>query len=78
MRRNGSVGLPEGVPTALPVHLLRKDGRGLRLLSFPMTVAAPREVGLQEIRMETFLPADEESESVLRRLPAESSPAPGP
>lgn len=65
--------LPEGVPDlpagngapALPVHL-RKDGVDLRLLSFLLTVAAPREVGIQEIRLETFLPADEETEKYLR------------
>lgn len=42
----------------------------LRLLSFLMTVAAPREVGLQEIRVETFLPADEESAELLDGLAA--------
>ena len=58
--------LPAGNgPPALPVHL-RKDGVDLRLLSFLLSVAAPREVGVQEIRMETFLPADEESEALLR------------
>lgn len=57
---------PDEMP-ALPIHL-RKDGRDLRLLSFLMTVAAPREVGLQEIRMETFLPADEESAELLEGL----------
>lgn len=50
---------------ALPIHL-RKDGTDLRLLSFLMSVSAPREVGLQEIHIETFLPADGESEAVLR------------
>lgn len=59
---------PDEMP-ALPIHL-RKDGRDLRLLSFLMTVAAPREVGLQEIRMETFLPADEESAELLDGLAA--------
>lgn len=57
---------PDSMP-ALPVHL-RKDGTDLRLLSFLMTVAAPREVGLQEIRMETFLPADEESVELLESI----------
>lgn len=53
--------------SALPVHL-GKDGRDLRPLSSLVTVAAPREVGLQEIRMETFLPADEASEALLREV----------
>lgn len=59
-------GLPEGNgPPALPVHL-RKDGTDLRLMSFLLTAAAPREVDLQEIRLETFLPADGDSDAVLR------------
>lgn len=58
---------PRDPVPALPIHL-RKDGTDLRLLSFLMTVAAPREVGLQEIRMETFLPADEESAALLKRI----------
>lgn len=57
---------PDQMP-ALPIHL-RRDGRDLRLLSFLMTVAAPREVGLQEIRVETFLPADEDSSELLEGL----------
>lgn len=59
---------PDELP-ALPIHL-RKEGEDLRLLSFLMTVAAPREVGLQEIRVETFLPADEQSGDVLEGLAA--------
>ncbi|MDX1578749.1 MAG: helix-turn-helix domain-containing protein [Gemmatimonadota bacterium] len=52
---------------ALSIHL-RKDGTDLRLFSFLVTVAAPQVVSLQEVRMETLLPADEESERVLRRV----------
>lgn len=58
---------PGGDAPALPVHL-RKDGADLRLLSFLMTVAAPRAVALQEARMETFLPADPDSETLLREV----------
>lgn len=50
---------------AFPVHL-RKEGVDIRLLSCLTTVAAPLEVGLQEIRMATFLPTDAESEAFLR------------
>lgn len=57
---------PDEMP-ALPIHL-RKEGTDLRLLSFLVTVAAPREVGLQELRMETFLPADGQSGELLERL----------
>lgn len=52
---------------ALPIHL-RKDGTNLRLLSFLMSVSAPRRVALQEIHVETFLPADGESEEVVREV----------
>jgi len=57
----------EGDFPTLPIHL-RKDGVDLRLLSFLMTVAAPREVGMHGARMETFLPADGESDAVVRGL----------
>lgn len=67
----GSV--PEGTPEvprrsgppALPIHL-RRDGTDLRLLSFLVTVAAPRDAGLQDVRIETFLPADAGSDDLLR------------
>jgi len=52
---------------ALSIHL-RKDGTDLRLFSFLVTVAAPQVVALQEVRMETLLPADEESEELLRAI----------
>ena len=60
---------PDDAP-AFPIHL-RKGGMDLRLLSFLMTVAAPRAVSLQELRLETFLPADEESEALLREIAGE-------
>lgn len=56
----------DGAP-ALAVHL-RKDGVDLRMLSFLMSVAAPRAVGAQEVRMETFLPADEATGERLREM----------
>lgn len=67
--------LPEASPRmprepgepALSINL-RKDEVEVRLLSFIMTVAAPLDVGLEEIRMETFLPADPESEALLRKV----------
>lgn len=52
---------------ALSMHL-RKDETDIRLFSFLVTVAAPQVVALQEVRMETLLPADEESERVLRGI----------
>ena len=44
----------------LPVHL-RKDGQELRLFSTIMTLGTPQDVTLQELRIETFFPADPSS-----------------
>jgi hypothetical protein len=51
----------------LPVHI-RKDGIDLRLFSAIMTLGTPRDVTLQELRIETFFPADEASERSWRSL----------
>ena len=51
----------------LPVHI-RKDGIDLRLFSAIMTLGTPRDVTLQELRIETFFPADEASERRWRSL----------
>jgi transcriptional regulator with XRE-family HTH domain len=49
----------------LPVHI-RKDGLDLRLFSAIMTLGTPQDVTLQELRIETFFPADAQSEQLLR------------
>ena len=49
----------------LPVHI-RKDGHDLRLFSAIMTLGTPQDVTLQELRIETFFPADEATEQLLR------------
>ena len=51
----------------LPVHI-RKDGIELRLFSTIMTIGTPQDITLQELRIETFFPADEESEATWRTL----------
>jgi len=45
----------------LPIHF-RKDGLELRLFSTIMTLGTPTDVTLQELRIETFFPADAASE----------------
>lgn len=45
----------------LPIHIRRGD-LDLRLFSTVMTLCTPRDVTLQELRIETFFPADEDSE----------------
>lgn len=49
----------------LPVHL-KADDLELRLFSAIMTLGTPQDVTLQELRIETFFPADAGSESRLR------------
>jgi hypothetical protein len=49
----------------LPVHIRHGD-LDVRLFSAIMTVGTPQDVTLQELRLETFFPADAESEKQLR------------
>lgn len=51
----------------LSIHL-RINGIDLRLFSTIMTLGTPQDVTLQELRIETFFPADAESEAALRQL----------
>lgn len=54
----------------LPIHI-RKDGIDLRLFSTIMTLGTPQDVTLQELRIETFFPADAQSEAAWTRLAGE-------
>ena len=51
----------------LPVHI-RTDGIEIRFFSTIMTLGTPQDVTLQEIRIETFFPADAESDQRLRTM----------
>lgn len=53
----------------LPLHI-RKDDLELRIFSTIMTLGTPQDVTLQELRIETFFPADSGSEDTWRRLTA--------
>ena len=53
----------------LPVHI-KKGDVDVRLFSTIMTLGTPQDVTLQELRVETFFPADGESEARLRGLAA--------
>jgi transcriptional regulator with XRE-family HTH domain len=57
----------------LPVHI-RKDRLELRLFSTIMTLGTPTDVTLQELRIESFFPADESSELVWRHVAAGQRP----
>ena len=45
----------------MPIHV-RKDDLELRFFCTYMTLGTPQDVTLQELRIETFFPADEASE----------------
>ena len=49
----------------LPVHI-KQGAFEIRLFSTIMTLGTPRDVTLQELRIETFFPADEASAALLR------------
>jgi hypothetical protein len=62
--------LPIAPPAAellLPIHI-RKGDLELRLFSTLMTLGTPPDVTLQELRIETFFPADEASRRTWRRI----------
>ena len=59
--------LPSGDDLLLPVHY-RSDDIEVRLLTTIATIGAPYDITLEELRLETFYPADSESEQVLRSL----------
>jgi hypothetical protein len=52
----------------LPIHI-RKEGIEMRMFSTIMTLGTPQDVTLQELRIETFFPADEASERTWQALP---------
>jgi hypothetical protein len=54
----------------LPIHI-KKGDLELRLFSAVMTLGTPQDVTLQELRIETFFPADVDSERVWRSVTAE-------
>src|SRR5262249_32106315 len=51
----------------MPIHI-RKPDLDLRIFSTIMTFGTPQDVTLQELRLETFFPADAESEAAWRQL----------
>jgi transcriptional regulator with XRE-family HTH domain len=51
----------------LPLHL-KREGLELRLFSAITTFDTPQDVTLQELRIESFMPADDASEARLRAL----------
>lgn len=52
---------------------VRKEKLSLNLFSAITTLGTPLDITLQELRMDTFLPADEETERRLRAIASETS-----
>jgi transcriptional regulator with XRE-family HTH domain len=52
----------------LPVHIKRGELE-LKMFSTIMTLGTPQDVTLQELRIETFFPADEQSAAAIRGAP---------
>ena len=52
-------------PLLIPMHLKRDDVE-LRLFTTITTVGTPQDITVQELRIESFLPADEASEAMMR------------
>ena len=63
---DGGPALPPPAPV-LPLHLKRGELE-LRLFSAITTVGTPQDVTLQDLRIESFLPADEATDVALRGL----------
>jgi len=51
----------------LPMHF-EIDGTSVRLINLITTFGAPQDVTLQELRLEAFLPADAESDRIVRAM----------
>lgn len=58
--------LPSGTELLVPLHLDTAEGP-LRFISTIATIGAPFDVTLEELRIETLLPADRATEAALRR-----------
>lgn len=70
LRRHAA--LPTGADLLVPLELETFDGTTLRLVSTVATIGAPYDVTLDELRLETFFPSDDETRSVLARWHAAS------
>ena len=59
--------LPSGSDLLVPLHVRTPVGE-MRLLTTIATIGAPFDVTLEELRLETLLPANPETEAILRSL----------
>jgi transcriptional regulator with XRE-family HTH domain len=63
---------PGGQDLAIPLHI-HTPHLELRLFTTIATIGAAHDITLEELRLETLLPADPETETALRRLAADTS-----
>ena len=59
--------MPTGRELLVPIHA-RIDGNDLEFFTTIATIGAPYDVTLEELRLETLLPANAETEAFLRAL----------
>ena len=64
--------LPSGDDLLVPMHL-RTPAGDLRFISMIATIGAAFDVTLEELRLETLLPADRATEELLRGAMAEGA-----
>jgi transcriptional regulator with XRE-family HTH domain len=63
--------LPTGADLLLPMESTIRSGEAIRLVSTIGTIGAPYDVTLDELRLETFFPADEATRAILARWQSE-------
>ena len=73
MRSTASPAALRSSDLLLPIHI-RKDAIELRLFSTIMTLGTPQDITLQELRLETFFPADRASEEAWINMLSRSEP----
>jgi hypothetical protein len=62
---------PEDQAPVLPIHF-RRGETSLRLFTTIATLGTPREVTLQEVRIECFFPMDDAAEAICRAWAVQS------
>ena len=62
--------LPDGRDLVLPIEI-ELDGQRLRFFTTITTIGAPFDITLEELRLETLLPADPETDDFLRETAAQ-------
>ncbi len=64
---------PEAPPLPILPLTFRKEGKAFRYFSMVTTLGTPQDVLLQEVRIETFFPFDEETRRLAEEMAAEGT-----